>query len=174
MRPGSGRGRADTARVPRQFSYDDRPEAVHIPLGEAELEALILNGGKILHDDRKRIVHFLQRVSHTLRDQGHRVLQMQHTIEMLRSTKNSGGDPVRDALSALSKLDPSQEQEVLDRAYLGEIEKLRAAQEQAELVVLGADNHANRIRLALGAMLDDDTVPVDVKQRIRQALHDIG
>ncbi len=157
----------------RSFEYDDRPEAQHVPLRVDEVEALILNGGQVLREPR-RIVHFLNRVGATLREQGARVARLQADVEAIRVERASNQHPLARATQALAELTEDQKHQLLDAGYLLELEKLRKAQEDAELVKLGAENESNRVRLALAGMLEDPNIPSEVKQYVRMTLHRIG
>jgi hypothetical protein len=166
--------RADTAVVAHSFNYDDRPEAHQQPLHLAEIEALILNGGKALERPPGRLVHFLHRVAATMRDHGQRVAKLQHDVEMIRSQRTAAGHPMARAVQALSELDEVQQRQLLDEGYLLELAKLSKAREDAEMVSAGAQNETNRVRHALGTLLEDPEVPSEVKQYVRVALNRIG
>jgi hypothetical protein len=159
--------------VTRSFDYDDRPEAQNVPLRTDEVEALILNGGQILRDPR-RIVHFLQRVAATLREQGARVARLQADVETIRGERAVNQHPLARATQAIAELTEEQKHQLLDAGYLLEVEKLRKAQDDAELVKLGAENESNRIRLALAGLLEDPSIPSEVKQHVRVTLTRIG
>jgi hypothetical protein len=157
----------------RSFDYDDRPETQYVPLRVDEVEALILNGGQVLREPR-RIVHFLNRVMTTLRDQGSRVAQLQQDVENIRRERSQSAHPLARATQAIAELTEEQKRQLLDNGYLLELEKLKKAQEDAELAKLGAENETNRVRLALAGLLEDPTIPSDVKQHVRLTLSRIG
>lgn len=169
---------ADTGNVStpggRPFNYDDRPEAQHNPLRLEEIEALILNGGRALTKEPGRIVHFLHRVANTLKEQGRRTSRLQRDVEEIRQQRASEAHPVARAMQAISELDEQQKKLVLDEGYLLELAKLEKAREDAELISAGAQNETNRVRHALGLLLDDPEVPSEVKQYVRMALTRVG
>lgn len=156
------------------FNYDDRPAAQHQPLSLAEVEALILNGGKVLERPSGRLVHFLHRVASTMRDQGQRLAKLQSDVETIRSQRAAAGHPMARAVQALSELDEAQKRQLLDEGYLLELAKLTKAREDAEMVSAGAQNETNRVRHALGTLLEDPEVPSEVKQYVRVVLGRVG
>jgi hypothetical protein len=167
------RTRAETGFMARSFDYDDRPEAQHVPLRMDEVEALILNGGQVLREPR-RVLHFLNRVVTTLRDQGARVSQLQQDVETIRRERSQSAHPMARAVQAIAELTEEQKQQLLDHGYLLELEKLKKAQEDAELVRLGAENEINRVRMALAGLLEDPSIPSEAKQYVRMTLGRIG
>lgn len=158
----------------RAFNYDDRPEAQQQPLQLAEVEALILNGGKVFEKTPGRLVHFLHRVTATMRDHGQRFARLQADMELIRSQRAADSHPMARAVQALSELDAQQQRQLLDEGYLLELAKLAKAREDAELVSAGARNETNRVRHALGTLLEDPEVPSEVKQYVRMALSRVG
>lgn len=172
---------ADTGTVPltpnpanQPFNYDDRPEAVHVPVRLEEIEAIILNGGRVLTKEPGRLVHFLNRVANTLKEQGRRVGKLQRDVEEIREQRSSAAHPVARAMQAISELDEQQKKLVLDEGYLLELAKLEKARGDAELVRAAAENESNRIRMALGAVLEDKDVPAETKAYLRSVLERIG
>lgn len=165
---------ADTGKVTRVFDYDDRPEAQHVALRIDEIEALILNGGAVFHKDTRKIVHFLNRVVATLREQGSRIAKLQTDVEHMREEKGAARHPMARATQAISELDDKQKRQLLDGNYLQEMAKLERARETADMVVAGATNETNRIRLVLSGLLEDPQIASEVKQHVRDALIKIG
>jgi hypothetical protein len=158
----------------RPFNYDDRAEAQHTPLRLEEIEALILNGGRALTKEPARIVHFLHRVANTLKEQGRRTSRLQRDVEEIRQQRASEAHPVARAMQAISELDEQQKKLVLDEGYLLELAKLEKARGDAELVKAAAENETNRIRMAIGAVLEDTNVPAETKAYLRSVLERIG
>lgn len=158
----------------KAFNYDDRPEAQHTPLRLEEIEALILNGGRVLTKEPGRIVHFLHRVANTLKEQGRRTSRLQRDVEEIREQRSSAAHPVARAMQAISELTEEQKKTVLDEGYLLELAKLEKARGDAELVKAAAENETNRIRMAIGAVLEDTEVPAETKAYLRSILERIG
>lgn len=158
----------------QSFNYDDRPEAMHQPLHLAEVEALILNGGKLFERQPGRLVHLLHRVATTMKDHGARMSRLQADVEHIRGERAASGHPMARAVQAISELDEDQKRQLLDQGYLLELAKLQKARQDAEMASAGAQNETNRVRLALGALLEDPEAPSEVKQYVRNVLQRIG
>lgn len=158
----------------KAFNYDDRPEAQHTPLRLEEIEALILNGGRVLTKEPGRIVHFLHRVANTLKEQGRRTSRLQRDVEEIREQRASAAHPVARAMQAISELTEEQKKIVLDEGYLMELAKLEKARGDAELVQAAAENETNRIRMAIGSVLENKDVPAETKAHLRSILERIG
>ena len=71
-------------------------------------------------------------------------------------------------------MDEAQKRQLLDEGYLLELAKLNKAREDAEMVSAGAQNETNRVRHALGSLLEDPEVPSEVKQYVRVVLGRVG
>jgi hypothetical protein len=158
----------------RSFNYDDRPEAQYVPLRADEVEALIMNGGKIFSQDGRRIVHLLHRVATTIREQGARIAALQADVERIRVERAASSHPMARAVQAISELNDDEKRQLLDDGYLRELARLEKATEEAELTKLGVLNESNRIRHALAGMLEDPDVPSETKQHVRVVLTRIG
>jgi 16S rRNA G527 N7-methylase RsmG len=164
----------DGGRKGQAFSYDDRLEAQHVPLRLEEVEALILNGGKVLVKEPGRLVHFLHRVANTMKEQGRRVGKLQRDVDAIREQRTIAAHPVARAVQAISELDEQQKKVVLDEGYLLELAKLEKARGEAELMKAAVENETNRIRMAIGAVLEDTSVPAETKAYLRSVLERIG
>lgn len=158
----------------RTFNYDDRPEAQHTPLRLEEIEALILNGGRVLTKEPRRVVHFLHRVANTLKEQGRRTARLQRDVEEIRQQRAAAAHPVARAMQAIGELTEEQRKLVLDEGYLLELAKLEKARGDAEMTRAAAENETNRIRMAIGSVLEDKDVPADTKAYLRQLLERVG
>jgi hypothetical protein len=158
----------------RRFDYDDRPEAQYVPLRADEVDALVMNGGQVLTRQPGRLVHFLNRVAATLREQGARVARLQADVDAIRTERAASSHPMARAVQAIAELDDAGRKALLDEGYLRELARLEEAREAAELVRLGAENEANRIRHALAELLEDPSVPSETKQHVRMLLARIG
>jgi len=139
-----------------------------------EVEALILNGGRALTKEPGRVVHFLHRVANTLKEQGRRTSKLQRDVEDIREQRASAAHPVARAMQALSELTEEQKKILLDEGYLLELAKLEKSRGDAELMKAAAENETNRIRMAIGAVLEDPNVPAETKAYLRSVLERIG
>lgn len=158
----------------KAFNYDDRPESQHTPLRLAEIEALILNGGRVLTKEPGRVVHFLHRVANTLKEQGRHTSRLQRDVEEIRQQRSSDAHPVARAIQTISELTEEQKKIVLDEGYLLELAKLEKAQGESEMMKAAAENETNRIRMALASVLEDANVPAETKAHLRSILERIG
>jgi len=158
----------------KAFNYDDRTEAQHTPLRLEEIEALILNGGRVLTKEPGRVVHFLHRVANTLKEQGRRTSRLQRDVEEIREQRSSAAHPVARAMQAIDELSDEQKKIVLDEGYLLELAKLEKSRGDAEMMKAAAENETNRIRMAIAAVLEDKDVPVETKAYLRSILERIG
>jgi 16S rRNA G527 N7-methylase RsmG len=148
----------------KAFNYDDRPESQHTPLRLEEIEALILNGGRVLTKEPGRVVHFLHRVANTLKEQGRRTSRLQRDVEEIRQQRASAAHPVARAIQSISELTED----------LLELAKLEKARDESEMMKAAAENETNRIRMAVAAVLEDANVPAETKAYLRSILERIG
>lgn len=135
---------------------------------------MILNGGRALTKEPGRVVHFLHRVANTLKEQGRRTSKLQRDVEDIREQRASAAHPVARAMQALSELTEEQKKILLDEGYLLELAKLEKSRGDAELMKAAAENETNRIRMAIGAVLEDPNVPAETKAYLRSVLERIG
>lgn len=153
----------------RRFHYDTSAAQRDTALRADEVEALILNGGAVLLKDQAALLHFLHRVAATLRDQRERVSRLQEDVGRIRTERSDARRPMSRAMEALNELTPDEQRQLLDQRFVAEIEKLRAAQQRAELEQAGARNEVNRARLILAELLNDSNVDPGTRQRVANA-----
>lgn len=153
-----------------RYEYKVDPATAELPLRQDEVEALILNGGKVLSRNDAALSHFLRRVGATLRDHRNRMAGLQKDVSKIRGEKEMHSHPMAKAMEALAALDDEQKRQLLDAGYLAEVDKLQRAQEEAQLAKTAAINESNRLRFKISALLGDETIPASVRQRIANAV----
>ena len=131
---------------------------------------LLLNGGKVFVKDEAAIRHFLSRVAATLADQRNRLTALQHDVSKMAADRQTRSQPLARAMEALAALSEHERGQFMDASYNAEMEKLQRAQEEAYLERTAAANESNRVKFAIAALLEDDTLTPEARQRIANAL----
>jgi hypothetical protein len=154
--------------------YDDSEVAASRPLRLDEVEALLLDGGRIFERDRGRVVHLLQRIGVTIRDHHRRQTELNDDMDRLRAVQQDLAHPLNRATEALAALSPEEQRQLLDVNYLAALERLeqdRAAADQARLLAV---NDINRVRLLVGTLTADATMPAEVRARLEAMLSQLN
>lgn len=158
--------RSDTCAVSSRYEYRADPNTAELPLRLDEVEALLLNGGKVLSRNEAATQHLLRRVAATLRDHRSRMDALQRDVARIRAEREVRDHPVARALEALAALSEDERRQLLDASYLAEVDKLAKSQEEANLARTAAINESNRVRFTLAGLLSDETIPAAARQKI--------
>ena len=169
--PAGERGtRADTERVSKNSRYVPDPATRSRPLTTDEVDALILSQGKALTKDSDAMVHFLHRVSATLRDHRGRMTGLSHDFSRMQAGQITRSHPVARAIEAIAALSPQERTQVLDAGYAAEVSRLERAQEELALARTAMANESNRMRFALATFIADETLPASARQGLADAV----
>lgn len=151
-------------------SYDDSEQAASRPLRLDEVEALLLDGGRVFSGDRDRVVHLLQRVAATLRDHHRRYTELNDAIDRIRAEQADRSHPLTRAAEAIAALSPEEQKQLLDLNYLAALDRLEEERASAERTRLLAVNDVNRVKVVVGMMLADPSTTPEVKTRLEELL----
>ena len=153
----------------KDYEYDRNPASTHKPITREDLEFLLNNGLKTLKDE-KNSQHLLTRMLATIKESKKRISDLQLQQEKDRLVENANDHPVTKALEVISQLTDEQKIQVLDAGYLTEMAKLRSAQESADRTRIAAISLNNRNRLDLSKVVDDPSLPENLREVINQIL----
>lgn len=154
----------------RNSRYVADPSTRTRPLTPDEIDALILGQGKALTKDSDAIVHFLHRVSATLRDHRSRMTGLSHDVSRMQAGQASKSQPVSRAIDAIAALNPQERTQVLDAGYAAEVSRLERAQEELALARTAMANESNRMRFALASFIADETIPASSRQALADSV----
>jgi len=154
----------------RQDGYDSTPATRHVPLRLDEVEALQLNGARMIAKDEASIVHLLSRISATMKEGRKRQADLQSEMDRTAMRQADAEHPMTRALKAINELDDDGRRQLLDIHYLAAVEEAQAFASEAEKAQISAINEVNRTRLAIAELLADPTIPVEIKIRIERTL----
>jgi septal ring factor EnvC (AmiA/AmiB activator) len=150
--------------------YDDSGLSANRPLRLDEVEAMVLDGGRIFLKDRERIVHLLERMAATIKDHGRRMSELHDDVDRIRAERSEKEHPITRASAALAELDLEQQAKLLDTNYIAAMERVQEDQGRAERMLLLAVNDVNRVRLLLAGLKDDDSITPDAREKIDSLL----
>lgn len=154
--------------------YDDSEMAASRPLGLDEIEALMLDGGRLFERNKDRVRHLLERMSATIKDHQRRMSDLHDDVDRIRSERAGKEHPMARASAALSELDPEQQRKLLDINYISAVEELDRFRIEVENMRLLAINDINRVRLLLASLLNDKSLDNNSNEKIRALLDTIN
>lgn len=140
------------------------------PLRLDEVEALILDGGRLFFKDRGRVVHLLERMAATIKDHGRRMSELHDDVDRIRAERAEGEHPLAKASAALAELDLEQQAVLLDANYIAALEQVQEDRAQAERMRLLAVNDLNRVRMLLAGLISDPAVTSNTREKIEALL----
>jgi|MesohylFT_1024984.scaffolds.fasta_scaffold03174_3 hypothetical protein len=158
----------------RQDGYDATPATRHVPLRLDEIEALQLNGARLIAKDDAAVVHLLSRMAATLKESRKRQADLQSEMDRAAMRQADAEHPMTRALKAINELDDEGRRQLLDIHYLAAVEEAKTFATEAERAQIAAINEVNRTRLAIAELLADPSVPGEVKARIQLTLSRIS
>lgn len=150
--------------------YDDSEGAASRPLRLDEVEALILDGGRLFDRDRGRIVHLLHRVAATIRDHHRRYTELHDDVDRIRSRQEDRGHPMTRATEAIAALSPDEQRQLLDINYLAAVDRLEQERASAEQARVLAVNDINRVKLLVASLVADTNLDTEVRARLEMLL----
>ena len=150
--------------------YDDSGLSANRPLRLDEVEAMVLDGGRMFLKDRERIVHLLERMAATIKDHGRRMSELHDDVDRIRAERSEKEHPITRASAALAELDLEQQAKLLDSNYIAAMERVQEDQGRAERMLLLAVNDVNRVRLLLAGLKDDDSITPNAREKIDSLL----
>ena len=153
--------------------YDDSESAASRPLRIDEVEALILDGGRLFVRDRDLVLHLLERVASTIRDHRRQIMDLHDDVDRIRAQRAETDHPLTRDAAALAVLDPEDQKKLLDSNYTAAVESLDAERSRAERMKLLAGNDINRVKSLLGTLALDPTLAPEARQRIQDVLDSI-
>lgn len=140
------------------------------PLRLDEVEALILDGGRLFSKDRDRVVHLLERMAATIKDHGRRMSELHDDVDRIRAERAENDHPLARASAALAELDLEQQATLLDANYIAALELVQQDQAQAERMRLLAVNDINRVRMLLAGLAEDPALTDDIRSKLQLLL----
>jgi len=140
------------------------------PLRLDEVEALILDGGRLFFKDRERVVHLLERMAATIKDHGRRMSELHDDVDRIRAERAEGEHPLARASAALAELDLEQQAVLLDANYIAALEQVQDDRAQAERMRLLAVNDLNRVRMLLAGLISDTALTSETQEKIKTLL----
>jgi len=153
-----------------QNPYDDSGVSANRPLRLDEVEAMVLDGGRMFFKDRERVVHLLERMAATIKEHGRRMSELHDDVERIRAERSENEHPITRASAALAELDLEQQAKLLDSNYIAAMERVQEDQGRAERMLLLAVNDVNRVRLLLAGLKDDVSLSTDAQEKIESLL----
>ena len=150
--------------------YDHSGMAANRPLRLDEVEAMVLDGGRMFFKDRERVVHLLERMAATIKDHARKISDLHDDVEHIRADRSENEHPITRATTALAELDLEQQAKLLDSNYISAMERVREEQMHAERMLLLAINDINRVRLLLAGLADDAALSGDTREKIDSLL----
>lgn len=154
--------------------YDDAEAAASRPLRLDEVEAFILDGGRLFERDKGRVVHLLHRVAATIRDHHRRYTELHDDVDRIRSRQEDRSHPMVRATEAIAALSPEEQRQLLDINYLAAVDRLEQEQATTERARLLAVNDINRVKVLVASLLSDPALPVDARGRLESLLGQIN
>ena len=146
--------------------YDFSGVSVNRPLRLDEVEAMVLDGGRMFFKDRERVVHLLERMAATIKDHGRRMSELHDDVDRIRAERSENEHPITRASAALAELDLEQQAKLLDNNYIAAMERVQEDQGRADRMLLLAVNDVNRVRLLLASLKDDVSLSTDAREKI--------
>jgi hypothetical protein len=167
---------AETAVVTRRNNpspYDSSETAASRPLRIDEVEALILDGGRLFLKDRDLVHHLLERVAATIRDHRRQVMELHDDVDRIRAQRAETDHPLTRAAAALAALPPQDQKKLLDSNYIAALEALEAERERAQRMQLLAGNDINRVKSMLAALALEPGVGPETREKIHELVSKI-
>jgi hypothetical protein len=149
--------------------YNTDASMRNTPLRLDEVEALTLSGGKVFKDTNVSL-HFLSRVSATLKEHRRKLVDFQLDIDRMKIKRSEENHPLTKAINALEALTPEQRKQLLDSGYITAVEQLKEKEELAERARLASLSETNRMRMSFSKLLSDPEVPQDVRVKIKAVI----
>jgi len=146
--------------------FDFSGVSVNRPLRLDEVEAMVLDGGRMFFKDRERVVHLLERMAATIKDHGRRMSELHDDVDRIRAERSENEHPITRASAALAELDLEQQAKLLDNNYIAAMERVQEDQARADRMLLLAVNDVNRVRLLLAGLKDDVSLSTDAQEKI--------
>jgi len=153
----------------KEQGYNSDPSTKNAPLRLDEVEAYLLSGAKLFKDPNT-ITHFVNRVSATLKEHRRRSVALRDVVERLKIKKRQGAHPVARALESLESLSEEDKRKLLDINYLAALDQLKEKEEVAERTRVATISETNRMRMAFSKLIQDPTIPADVRNKIKTIL----
>lgn len=149
---------------------DLRAAAAQTPLSVGEVEWLLAADVRALLREPVAARTLVQRMRATLAAHAGELRALRSDVTRMGEEHKMRTSPLTAAVLALGRLGVDDQRQVFSAYAEGLLDTLREQAQQARLTQLAAETSAVRVRLVLGQLLTDDTLPAEVRDRIRDAV----
>lgn len=132
-----------------------------------EVEALIASGGKGLVGEKRAMLHFLLRVADTMKALQKQMLRLHREIREANDTRSRTGRPTTlDPMDAARFLTPAQREMLYEGSQRERLAATSKLYDEVNTLRKQLHADANRMKLLISTLLDDPTLPPEVRQRL--------
>lgn len=153
-------------------AYDDSDKAAERELTKEEIEFVKENKRHFLKDPTK-IMHFVGRALVTVRVFERRVSDSRESLEALRAQQSNSNHPVENALQMLRNLSEEEKEQIFNYHVKERVATAEKALKDANRAQIGAKSEANRVRFSLGKLVNDPSLPDNVRKTLEDVLKNI-
>lgn len=150
-------------------AYNDDPSLRDVPIHLSELEEFAHDPRPVVRDARK-LSHLLGRAVATVVNQKNQIRQLQTDVNAIRfSSERMGAATTLSPRDAVRYLSPAELEQVVKGTHQHVLAQANRAKVQAEEQLKAAVSAQARVRLAVLDIVEDVSVPADVRQRLADA-----
>jgi len=152
------------------FEYDVSPNRLDELISIDEAEAIASADPKAFGRDPRRVQHYLTRVGHTIRAYRGQVRQLHSDFQRANLAQARQLPSTLSPIDAVRYLTPEQLAAATDSAVAEKLEAAGRIEREASVLRSTAVARINEIKLVLGSLADDPTLPDPARAKLSQAL----
>ncbi len=153
------------------MAYDIDPSLTGVPIHLSELQQVLAEDVKELLKDQRKFHHLMSRVLATLKSRGETIQQLNRDIaQMQQQSQQVGRATTLNPVDQIRYLSQEQIAQIFGKMEQERLAAMEREAKKSQEVTKAAVAALNKTRYALLTLVEDQTMPTVVRERVQQAL----